>query len=215
MRVPSLLVLAAILLAPTAFSQEAPSAHVIPFGQAGNALELVLAAGPQVGLRAEVVLVSAPAWVAVRPERLAVAAEAEAEAVAAFAFDLLPTAPSGESGALVFEVQTADGRVAQHEVTVEAAAPARFALGAPSPNPSRGRAMLAVTLPSAGRLVVEAYDVLGRRVAVLHEGLAEAGGRRVSLEASGLAAGTYVVRAAWRGDGGSVETAVRRLTVVR
>ena len=76
----------------------------------------------------------------------------------------------------------------------EAAAPARFELGPPMPNPSRDRAALAVVLPEAGDLRVEAYDV---------------------LEAGALAAGPYVVRAVWQGEGRSAEMAVRRLTVVR
>ena len=213
MRAASLLLF--LLAIPAARGQQAapPSAHVIPFGQAGNVLELVVGDGQEAALQAEVVLVEAPSWVAVRPERLAVAVGPEA--VAAFAFDLLPAAPVGEAGTLVFEVQAADGRAQRHEVAIEAAAPARFALGAPSPNPSRERATLAVTLPAAGDLVVEAYDVLGRRVAVLHTGPAEAGSRRVALEAGALAAGPYVVRALWSGEGGAAEAAVRRLTVVR
>ena len=213
MRAASLLLF--VLAIPAARGQQAapPSAHIVPFGQAGNVLELVVSDGQEAALQAEVVLVEAPSWVAVRPERLAVAVGPEA--VAAFAFDLLPAAPVGEAGTLVFEVQAADGRAQRHEVAVEAAAPARFALGAPSPNPSREQATLAVTLPAAGDLVVEAYDVLGRRVAVLHTGPAEAGARRVALDAGALAAGPYVVRALWSGEGGAAEAAVRRLTVVR
>ncbi|HLT47525.1 MAG TPA: T9SS type A sorting domain-containing protein, partial [Rubricoccaceae bacterium] len=38
------------------------------------------------------------------------------------------------------------------------------------------------------------YDVLGREVAVLADGHRDAGTHRATLDASGLAAGTYVYR---------------------
>ena len=194
---------------------DAPPAHVVPFGQAGNAVELVLAAGDALPLEADVHLAEAPEWATVRPEQLRVSAGPGGEAVATFAFDVLPTAPAGEPGALVFTVETADGRRAEHRVEVEVAAPARFSLGRPRPNPARGRVTLPVALPKAGRLVVEAYDVLGRRVTVLHDGAAEAGGASVALDAGRLASGPYVVRAAVAPEGGRAQSDVQRLTVVR
>jgi hypothetical protein len=55
------------------------------------------------------------------------------------------------------------------------------------------------------------YDVLGRRVAVLHDGpLAAERTERLALSAQGLASGVYLVRVA-----GEAFTATRRLTVVR
>ncbi len=47
---------------------------------------------------------------------------------------------------------------------------ARFALDAVFPNPTTGRATVRYTLAAAGDVRLEAYDVLGRRVAVLAEG---------------------------------------------
>lgn len=204
--------LAAAQSAPPA---EAPATHVVPFGQAGNAVELVLAAEATEPLEAAVTLAEAPPWVAVRPERQVVQAEPAEEAVAAFTFDVLASAPAGEVGVLAFEILLADGRVARHEIEVEAAAPTRFALAAPRPNPSRGRVVLPVALPEAGRLRVEAYDVLGRRVAVLHDGQTDAGGLVVEWDVDRLAPGLYVVQARSAADGARTQTDVQRLTVVR
>lgn len=89
-------------------------------------------------------------------------------------------------------------------------APTALTLSAPAPNPTAARAVVALTTPFAGPVTVEAFDVLGRRVAVLHDGPAPAGDLRLSVDTSGWPAGTYVVRAV-AGDG----VAVRRLTVVR
>jgi hypothetical protein len=69
---------------------------------------------------------------------------------------------------------------------------------------------MALTGAGAGPVTVEAFDVLGRRVATLYDGPVSAGDvRRLVFDAVGLPAGTYVVRA---GDG--VTRAIRRVTVV-
>ena len=210
------------LFAPAVLAQSAPevapsdpAAHVVPFGQVGNTVELVLAAEASEPLEAEVVLVGRPDWVSVRPERLVVTAEPGDEAVAAFAFDVLAAAPAGAPGVLAFDIHLADGRTARHEVAVEAAAPTAFALLAPRPNPSRGRVVLPVALPVDGRLRVEAYDVLGRRVAVLHDGLAGSGGHTVAWETGRVAAGVYVIRAVATAEGRPTRSEVQRLTIVR
>ncbi|MEM9996974.1 MAG: T9SS type A sorting domain-containing protein [Bacteroidota bacterium] len=79
------------------------------------------------------------------------------------------------------------------------------------PNPTRGTATLAYTLPEAGRTTVMVYDVLGRRVAVLADDETQVVGRhRVTLDTARWAAGVYVA---------VLETAIGRqtqtLTVLR
>jgi hypothetical protein len=83
-------------------------------------------------------------------------------------------------------------------------------LSAPFPNPARYGATVTLTLPQAGAVEVALYDVLGRRVAVVHEGPLAAGQHALALDTSRLASGLYVVRAA--GEGFAVS---RRITVVR
>ncbi len=78
-------------------------------------------------------------------------------------------------------------------------------------NPFSGRTALALTAPASGRVTVVAFDAVGRRVAVLFEGVVEAGRVvPVAVEAGTLPAGLYVVRAT--GDGLALS---RRLTLVR
>jgi hypothetical protein len=78
------------------------------------------------------------------------------------------------------------------------------------PNPARGSVAVTVWLPSVGEATVGIYDVLGRRVALLHAGVLAAGRHRFVLDGGTLPAGVYVVRVT---DGRVVETA--RVTVVR
>ena len=54
------------------------------------------------------------------------------------------------------------------------------------------------------------YDLLGREVARLAEGRLSAGGHLLALDASALAAGTYVVRASVDGVASTQRLAVAR-----
>lgn len=84
-----------------------------------------------------------------------------------------------------------------------------LALGV-APNPVAGRATVNLEATRAADVRVEVLDVLGRTVRVLHDGPVPAGASTVGLEASGLAPGPYVVRAA---GGGAVEA--RAVVVAR
>jgi hypothetical protein len=78
------------------------------------------------------------------------------------------------------------------------------------PNPFRNEATVTVTLAAPGTVTAAVYDVLGRRVALLHEGALEAGLHTFRLDGQGFPPGVYVVRA----EAGGV-VATRRLTRVR
>ena len=77
--------------------------------------------------------------------------------------------------------------------------PTDYALEASFPNPFRSHTTFTAALPEAGRLSVAVYDLLGKQVALLHEGEQEAG--RVPLRWNGqdangrsVAAGVYLVQ---------------------
>jgi hypothetical protein len=75
------------------------------------------------------------------------------------------------------------------------------------PNPTGGRAEVALELASPAVLLVEVFDVLGRRVRVLADGMRQPGRHVLAVE--GLAPGVYVVRAVVGG-----EVVSRTLTVL-
>ena len=92
---------------------------------------------------------------------------------------------------------------------------AALTLGAPAPNPTPGAARLTLTTAATGAVRADVFDVLGRRVATLFDGVAAAGTRALDWDgrdATGAAApaGVYLVRVEQEG-----RVAVRRLTVAR
>ncbi|MEO1728645.1 MAG: T9SS type A sorting domain-containing protein, partial [Bacteroidota bacterium] len=85
-----------------------------------------------------------------------------------------------------------------------------FELGAPYPNPTREAVTVPLMLAEAAAVHVAVYDLLGRQVALLHDGVLVAGSNALAFETTGLPAGVYVVRASV-GD----VTETRRVTVAR
>ncbi len=96
------------------------------------------------------------------------------------------------------------------DVAEEAGPEAAAGLGLPFPNPTAGRATLAVRLAAAATVDVSVFDALGRRVAVAASGPLAAGDHAVSLDTAALAPGVYVVRLV---AGETVQS--RRLVVTR
>lgn len=78
------------------------------------------------------------------------------------------------------------------------------------PNPARSQATVAVDLRAASALRVAVFDVLGRRVTVLHDGSLGAGDHAFDFDAADLPSGVYVVRATTH-----TEALTRRLTLLR
>lgn len=68
-----------------------------------------------------------------------------------------------------------------------------------APNPVAAHAAVTLTLDHGADVTVAVYDALGRRVATLADGVLAAGPHPLDLDAAGLPAGAYLVRAT--GDG--------------
>ncbi|GMQ81699.1 MAG: hypothetical protein BMS9Abin05_1134 [Rhodothermia bacterium] len=69
-----------------------------------------------------------------------------------------------------------------------------LALHIPYPNPFNRTAQIGFTLERRGPIEIAVFDVLGRRVAVLAEGVFDAGSYERTLSSRGLTAGIYAIR---------------------
>ena len=126
----------------------------------------------------------------------------------------------GEGAFLVATATDAEGNTSEFSrpaatletvVSTEASPERRgFSLSA-YPNPANAGARIELSLPEITEVRIELFDVLGRRVATLHDGLLTAGTQRLTLDTSALPAGAYLIRAI-RPDG---KTSVSRITVAR
>ena len=76
----------------------------------------------------------------------------------------------------------------------EAGIPTGYILEPNYPNPFNPTTTLEYAIPTASDVRIAVYDVLGRLVRVLHDGLLPAGRHRAVFDATGLSSGTYLVR---------------------
>jgi hypothetical protein len=89
-----------------------------------------------------------------------------------------------------------------------------FVVHPPAPNPARGSGTILLDLPEQARVTVVLFDVRGRPVLEHDAGTVDAGASRaVRLDLSGLAAGTYLIRATAETAAGAL-TAGGRLVVL-
>ncbi|KAB2920947.1 MAG: T9SS type A sorting domain-containing protein [Bacteroidetes bacterium] len=78
------------------------------------------------------------------------------------------------------------------EVTV--AAPSAYALSQNHPNPFNPATTISYSLPAAGFVTLKVYDILGKEVATLVNGMQESGANKASFDASQLPSGIYFAR---------------------
>jgi hypothetical protein len=86
----------------------------------------------------------------------------------------------------------------------------RMLMGAVTPNPTAGDAVVGLDLPETGNVVVAVYDTAGRRVATVFSGTLTAGRHELTVDTAGLRSGAYFVLAAGDGDSASAPLVVTR-----
>jgi hypothetical protein len=107
-----------------------------------------------------------------------------------------------------------EDRVAVKDAS-EGGPPRSFALGSAYPNPTRTSATVPFEVPETSDVQIGVYDLLGRRVAVLTEERFEPGRHSVTLEASRLATGVYLLRATMTGESGAGHVFTQKLTLLQ
>jgi hypothetical protein len=77
---------------------------------------------------------------------------------------------------------------------VAVSSPTAFALAVASPNPFNPTTTLRFSLPEASHVTLAVFDVTGRQVAQLVNGMQDAGQHSVTFDGSNLASGVYLYR---------------------
>jgi len=88
--------------------------------------------------------------------------------------------------------------------------PLRFALAQNYPNPFNPVTEISYDVPEAGHVSLRVFDLTGREVAVLANGIAAAGSYRATFGGDGLPSGVYLARLQCRD-----QTGVRKMILMR
>jgi len=119
--------------------------------------------------------------------------------------------PSGASTRLV----VITGKASFVEKEQSRYIPSKVMLRSNYPNPFRKQTTIEYTLPETGRVTVEVFDVLGRKVRVLANGRKKSGAHRVTWNGEnragqGVASGVYLTRLTFKG-----ETITQKMVLVK
>ena len=88
----------------------------------------------------------------------------------------------------------------QYEVSVDLPLANRFSLRDAYPNPFNPTTTMELSMPLAGDITVEVYNMLGQSVATLTSGYMEAGTYNLTWDAANAASGMYFVKAETQGS---------------
>jgi len=107
------------------------------------------------------------------------------------------TAKTKDAGPIVTNVDTATVTIVRGTITGVpqfGQLPTEFALGQNYPNPFNPSTTIRFALPMETRVTLRVYDMLGREVALLVDGVREAGTYETTWNATGFASGIYLYR---------------------
>lgn len=121
---------------------------------------------------------------------------------------LAPGEEQSVEGAGISEIGVALGVINSNEPGSER--PNRLELAQNYPNPFNPVTVIGYSLPQASEVSIEIFDMTGRRVAVLSEGVQSAGRHTAEFDASDLSSGVYMYRLQ---SAGSVLT--RKMTLIK
>ncbi|MCE5248932.1 T9SS type A sorting domain-containing protein [bacterium] len=83
------------------------------------------------------------------------------------------------------------GSITNTPVAVGEETPASFAVAQNIPNPFNPSTTISFTIPQAGNVTVDIYNVAGQKIAAVADGFMSAGNHSVTWDASGFSAGVY------------------------
>ncbi len=72
--------------------------------------------------------------------------------------------------------------------------PAEYVLYDPYPNPFNNQTKIKISIPVAGKINLVIYDLLGKQVAEIHNGMLNSGFHEFDFNSSGISSGVYIIR---------------------
>lgn len=158
-----------------------------------------------------------PAWVKIIEKNLSVQRVGmDSTVLLSITFDVATKSNSGEKENISIALSSGAARVMQKNILLTIAVPQTYELNQNYPNPFNPTTTIKYQLPTASRVSLKVFDVLGREVATLVEEVQDAGFKTAEFVATSLASGVYFYRLEAKAvDGSTSFRNLRKLMVVK
>jgi hypothetical protein len=202
-------------------SASSQTVYSVPANSQGNQLTLTIANESQYvsAEDVEVRAVKHSAAVTFKPEsQFLKVVPAQKESDVVFVFDVGRNARFDAQDTLEFMIKDKTGFTWKKLVIVTYTAPKAFALEQNFPNPFNPTTTIYYQLPTASRVSIVVYDLLGREVKRLVDETKEAGYHQERFDASGIASGVYFYRMtaeALNGQGKNSYVSTKKFVVLK
>jgi hypothetical protein len=158
-----------------------------------------------------------PSWVKIVEKHLSVQrVGVDSTVLVSIVFDVAVNAKAGEKEGLGIVLSSGSTRVMQKNIALAIATPQTYALNQNYPNPFNPTTTIEYQLPTASRVSLKVFDVLGREVATLVDEVQASGFKSAEFSATRIASGVYFYRMEARAlDGSPLFRGLRKLMVVK
>jgi hypothetical protein len=135
--------------------------------------------------------------------------------VATFTFSIDKSAPVNMPNDVTFTVASTDGQQWTKTLSLQVSPPDHFELFQNYPNPFNPSTTIGYQLPITGNVILTIYDITGREVSTLFNGMIEAGYHGYKWNASAYASGMYIYQLALTNVDGRKELYRKKLLFLK
>jgi hypothetical protein len=168
--------------------------HKIPFASKSNTIELTITNTSTIeASNVEVIIVHKPEWMQIENSKYKIEnVKVKESAQARFTFAVDKSALVGKAETVTFNITNAAGESWTKTLSIQVSPPEKFELFQNFPNPFNPATTISYQLPAASDVSIKIYDITGREVTTLFNGMSEAGYHQFEWNATNAASGTYI-----------------------
>ncbi|MFA5832568.1 MAG: T9SS type A sorting domain-containing protein [Bacteroidota bacterium] len=189
----------------------------LPFASQNNVIELAVKNSSSVDTKNVVVeVVNAPEWLKFTSLKTFISnLESNTAQTANFTFSVDKSAPVNRQEEVTFTISNANGEKWSKILSLQIAPPEKYELFQNFPNPFNPTTTISYQLPVTTGVSLKVFDILGKEVVTLDEGVKEAGYHQQIWSASNMASGMYLYQLTFKNLKGEVEHYRKKLLVLK
>ena len=209
-------VLTLLFMASAIYSQ---TVYKLPFASSNNRIELTVTNSSAVAAKNVTVAIdSLPVWIKMKEATIPVGElSAKTEKQVTFTFDVDKKAPVGSEGVIKFKISSQSGEKWSKEIKVTVGAPDKFELFQNYPNPFNPTTTISYQLPFDSKVLIKIYDILGKEVNTMFDGVQKAGYYENRFDANRIASGMYIYRLTAKSNDGKLKEykSIKKMMVIK